>query len=147
MRGAPPGRSGARVLALVLMLAHAVVDASNTTHAMTIGAMPLSPNVVPPNTTLLNASPAFLNGTTSVATLCTGSSTKLAQVQCTAWIMLFDALKGDEWTVCKDARTDPCACTGVKGDMPVCNPGGTTVVNMCVRSPAFPPCSSHSALK
>ena len=119
MRGAPPGRSAARVLALVhvLLLAHAVVDASNTTHhAMTdpIGAMPLSPNAMP-NTTLL--SPTSLNGTTSVATLCTGSSTKLPQVQCTAWINFYDDTTGTGWTNCHQRRTDPCTCRmGTYGD-------------------------------
>jgi len=150
MRGAPPGRSGAWALALVLVLAHAVVDASNTTHhAMTdpIGAMPLSPNAMP-NTTLL--SPTSLNGTTSVATLCTGSSTKLPQVQCTAWINFYDGTAGDGWKatysstysdpVCPGTRTDPCACKPGgnypgSGTHPVCNSAGTTVVTMCVCPP------------
>ena len=72
-------------------------------------------------------------------TACTGSSsTKLPAAQCAAWIKFYDGTNGDSWKIYDGGtctRHDPCGCKGYEAlRYPVCNPDGTTVVNMCVRA-------------
>jgi hypothetical protein len=67
--------------------------------------------------------------------VCTGSSTKLPQVQCNAWGDFYDALAGGGWTKCAGSRADPCSCNGDEGGggkAPVCGSDNTTVIQMCV---------------
>ena len=67
---------------------------------------------------------------------CTGASTNLAQPECDAWVIFFDALGGPNWTdeqgqpVCSGSRKDPCSCMGRTGGHPVCNVAGTAVNTM-----------------
>jgi hypothetical protein len=76
-------------------------------------------------------------------TSCTGASTKLAQLQCNAWAVFYDAMGGSGWKVtdpnskkhnqpvCSDTRTDPCSCQN-NWDSPVsvCNEADTAVTQM-----------------
>jgi hypothetical protein len=62
--------------------------------------------------------------------VCTGSSTKLPQVQCNAWGDFYDALAGGGWTKCAGSRADPCSCNGWLDGNPTCNAGNTTVTTM-----------------
>jgi Leucine-rich repeat (LRR) protein len=41
---------------------------------------------------------------------CNGSSSGLAQPECNAWVELFDATGGANWTNCSKNRLDPCGC-------------------------------------
>jgi hypothetical protein len=63
-------------------------------------------------------------------TNCTGSSISLAPAQCNAWIDLYEATGGALWTYCAELKTDPCKCTGHKGEYDVCNSDGTAVQAM-----------------
>ena len=76
-------------------------------------------------------------------TTCTGASTKLAQPQCNAWAIFYDALGGDDWKVadptapkynqpvCQKMRTDPCSCfNNGASTISVCNEAGTAVTKM-----------------
>ena len=69
-----------------------------------------------------------------LTTACTGNSTKLPADQCAAWIKFYDGTNGDGWKIPGGGpctRHDPCACKGFEAAFyPVCNPGGTTVINM-----------------
>ena len=77
---------------------------------------------------------AILLASSCGATSCTGNSTKLPAAQCEAWIAFYDATNGDKWTgpAAACTRADPCSCFGSHGDQsyPVCDPAGTTVLNM-----------------
>ena len=67
---------------------------------------------------------------------CTGSSTRLPANQCAAWVAWYDGAGMANGTCCVATRTDPCACVGNNPGYPhpVCNVGGTTVINLWVRS-------------
>lgn len=65
---------------------------------------------------------------------CTGSSLKLPQPQCDAWVKFYDALNGDFWSrdgkhLCRGTRRDPCSCVGCNA-IAVCDPTNSTVVAM-----------------
>jgi N-acetylneuraminic acid mutarotase len=64
------------------------------------------------------------------AYFCVGNSAQLPVDQCNAWIEFYDATHGENWLVCGSLRTDPCSCTGYRGQMNVCNYDGTTVESM-----------------
>ena len=85
--------------------------------------------------------------TATVSTnVCTGSSTKLPQVQCDAWGDFYDALAGGGWTKCAGSRADPCSCNGdeLGGKVPVCGSDNTTVIQMCVAMCCCPCTNSHA---
>ena len=60
---------------------------------------------------------------------CRASSSKnLPPDQCGAWIKLYDATGGANWSLCSGYRTDPCACKNHGRQYgPVCNSDNTTV--------------------
>lgn len=86
--------------------------------------------------------PVPTSGPARSLSACTGASTQLPAAQCAAWIKFYDGTGGPSWKdtygstgpVCPGTRTDPCACQGnaAVSKLPVCNPTGTTVINMCV---------------
>ena len=134
MRGAPPGRSGARVLA-ALLLTHAVAGASNATVARPTepgDPVPAAPRLVPAAATGISRDVKLPVST------CIGSSTQLPQDQCDAWGALYDATNGPAWLKCSDTKTDPCACAGTYEKDPVCNKYGpypnTSVTHLYVRA-------------
>jgi len=52
---------------------------------------------------------------------CTGNSTHLDALECSAFQELYDALGGPTWLACNASRFDPCGCDGGEGN--VCSKG------------------------
>lgn len=67
---------------------------------------------------------------------CTGNSTKLDPAQCSAWVDFYDAMGGDHWTYCSDARADPCGvCVDLYGKRLVCSEDGAYVDELYAAPP------------
>jgi hypothetical protein len=69
------------------------------------------------------ASEAAVPGPVGSAGLCTGSSASIPDGECQAWIDLWEALDGPNWSICNAVsfKTDPCSCHGT---FPCENPKG-----------------------